>query len=85
MDLVVINDDCLHVRISLGDWDRYPLLIENFPSPQPDSESDVDFAAEGMTDNLVEINSSLQLDDDALVRFVEMTERKTLLKNRRAS
>ena len=85
MDLVAINDDCLHVRISFGDWDGYPLLIENFPSPQPDSESEVDFAAEGMTDNLVEINTSLQLDDDALVRFVEMTERKTLLKNRRAS
>ena len=85
MDLVVINDDCLHVRISLKDLDGYPLLIENFPSPQPDSESEVDFAAEGMTDNLVEINTSLQLDDDALVRFVEMTERKTLLKNRRAS
>ena len=44
--------------------------LVDFQEILSDSESDVDFTAERMANQLVDIDTSLQLDDEALVRFV---------------
>ena len=49
--------------------------LVDFDSVFTDSESDIDFTAERM-DNLVEIDTALELDDEVLASFVEENKAK---------
>ena len=54
--------------------------LVDFQEILSDSESDVDFTAERMTNKLVDIDTSLQLDDEALLRFVDDNKAKNTVK-----
>ena len=64
-----------HWEIAL--FSRMTFHLDNFDSAFTDSESDIDFTAERM-DNLVEIGTALELDDEVLASFVEKNKAKTL-------
>ena len=54
--------------------------LVDFQEILSDSESEVDFTAERMTNKLVDIDTSLQLDDEALLRFVDDNKAKNTVK-----
>ena len=57
--------------------------LVDFHAILSDSERDVDFAAERMTNNLVDIDTSLQLDDEVLVRYIDDNKAKNTVNKQR--